>query len=127
MWSNLYCYYNLYDYNFSTEYNYKIIVKTILENECFEQKSQNSFGNKNGYQWIDISIGYTKDGNYHIDNKKINKINILPITTLKKDDQSIHIKHLLRIANKLNWKLFLEQDDLGNENIEINKGKWVLR
>jgi hypothetical protein len=121
MWSNSYCYYNLYDYNFSTEYDYEIIIQTILEHNCFEQKSQNLFGNKNEFPWISIGIGYTRDGNYIIDNIKVDKINILPVVTLKKIDQSKYINYMLKISKKLNWKLFLEEDDEGNEDVEINK------
>ncbi|GHV86618.1 hypothetical protein AGMMS50230_22260 [Spirochaetia bacterium] len=119
MYSNLYNYYNICDYDFSTEHDYAIIVKTILENNGLKQKAQNLFENQNDFPWIDIGITYTRDGNYTIDNTKVDKINLITIVVLKKIDQLIYTNVLLGIAKKLSWKLFLEEDDDGNENIEI--------
>ncbi len=34
-------------------------------------------------------------------------------------DQQIYIGTFKHIANRLNWKLYLEEDDEGNENLEL--------
>jgi hypothetical protein len=91
------------------------------------------------FPWINIGIVYTKDGNYAINNRsrtrteglpgiklsprmknEIKKINLITVTTSRKIEQNIYIEKLLNIANKINWKLYLEEDEDGNENIVIN-------
>jgi hypothetical protein len=48
-------------------------------------------------------------------------VNLVAIVSSKNPDldQQIYIDTFKQIANKLNWKLYLETDDEGNENIEV--------
>ena len=122
MWSNIYVYYSIQSdetcsksiktdeiVNIFSEYNF---LKKYIGNQTFE--------NKEDFPWIKISFTFTKDGNYNISNAIDDKINIIPILTTR-EAQPDYFKFMLEVANKIHWKLFLEEDDDHNENIEINK------
>ena len=120
MYSNQYRYYEIHGDNYSQKMEYRKIVKIILDQNCFVQKDNQIFKNKDDFPWISIGIVYTQNDNYATKNEK-KEINLITIVTQKNIDQSIYTNVLLNIAKELNWKLFLEEDDEGNENIEILK------
>ena len=123
MWSNIYVYYNIQSdetcskdikteniVNIFSEYNF---LKKYIGNRCFENKEE--------FSWIKIYLTFTKDGkNFMSDTIYNDRINIIPIITTR-EAQSNYFEFMLEIANKINWKLFLEEDDDHTENIEIIK------
>lgn len=65
----------------------------------------------------------TEKGDFGSTEKILNYVNLISIVCSKGNniDQSVYTTILLNIAKKLSWKLFLEEDDCGNENVEITK------
>ena len=120
MFSNQYGYYLIHGSDFSQGIDYEKIVEIILKQNCFLQIDNQIFKNNDNFPWINIGIVYTMDGNYSTNNKKLDKINLITITTSKKYDQTIYITELIKVAEKIGWKLYSEEDEFGNENIEIN-------
>ena len=122
MWSAKYNYYNIQcDEQFSQKLDKSIIVNCLLETKFFQQTNQQSFTNTDKFPWAEISLVETYDGNFSSSEKENQFVTLLAIVCSKGQniDQQIYIDALKQIANKLNWKLYLEEDDDGNENIEI--------
>jgi len=124
MWSNKYNYYNIQsDLDFSQKVESENVVQLLLNTNCLVQQNHQSFKNSENFPWLDIIITMTEEGNFSSTEKSLNYINLIAIVCAKRDDidQSVYTNVFLNIANNLNWKLFLEEDDFGNENIEIIK------
>lgn len=122
MWSDRYNYYNIQsDENFSQKLNIETVIHTLLESNCFNQKNHQSFENREDFPWSEIVLAETKDGNFNSSDKKIDFVNLIAIVCSKGQniDQQIYLDAFLEIANNLNWKLFLEEDDEGNKNVQI--------
>jgi hypothetical protein len=119
MYSDVYGYYNICSENYIQKIEYEKIIEIILEQNCFVQIDNQTFRNDNDFPWINIVIAYTEDGCYSIKDEKLDEVNLIAIVTSKRNDQTIYRDKLLRISRKLHWALFLEEDEEGNENIEI--------
>lgn len=122
MWSDRYNYYNIRsDKNLSSKLNIETVIRSLLESNCFNQKDHQSFENSENFPWSEIILVESKDGNFNSSDKKIDFVNSIAIVCSKGQniDQQIYLDAFLEIANNLNWKLFLEEDDEGNENLEI--------
>lgn len=63
----------------------------------------------------------TKDGNFAASANKIPYTNLVAIVCSKgqEHDDKMYVDTFLKIAKTLNWKLYLEEDDDGNEDIEV--------
>ena len=63
----------------------------------------------------------TYDGNFSASDKENQFVTLIAIVCSKGKnvDQQIYIDAFKQIANNLKWKLYLEEDDEGNEDIEI--------
>lgn len=123
MWSDRYNYYNIQsDENFSQKINTETVVHILLESNYLKQKNHHSFENRENFPWVEIMLTETKDGNFSSSDKKNDLVNLVAIVCSKEQDidQQIYLDAFLEIANNLNWKLFLEEDDEGNKNIEIS-------
>jgi hypothetical protein len=122
MMSDRYNYYNIqFDRHFSQKLDKSIVVSYIVETELFKQKNHQSFINSENFMWVDILLVETYDGNfasYDTENQFVTLIAIV-CSKGKDTDQQIYLDTFKQIANKLNWKLYLVQDDDGNENIEL--------
>ena len=126
MWSNKYNYYNIQsDLNFSQKVETEKVIQLLLGTNCLVQKNHQSFQNSEKFPWLDITITMIEDGNFSSVEKPLNCINLISIVCTKSSDtdQSVYTNLFLIIANNLNWKLFLEEDDCGNENVEITNDK----
>jgi hypothetical protein len=122
MWSDKYNYYNIQsDKYFSQKTDTERVVNILLETDCFIQKNHQSFTNAETFPWVDVIIVETADGNFSATDKPFPQVNLIAIVCSKATeiDQLVYKNVFLSIADKLNWKLFLEADDNGNENIEI--------
>jgi uncharacterized UBP type Zn finger protein len=125
MWSDRYNYYNIQsDKYFTQKVATEIAVRIVLQTNSFIQKNHQSFINTEIFPWVDVIIVQTEDGNFAATDKPFSKANLIAIVCSKGNeiDQSIYKNIFLDIAEKLNWKLFLEADDDGNEGIEIRRG-----
>jgi hypothetical protein len=91
MFSNEYRYYAIHGNNFSEKIQYKNIVGIIIKQNCFIQTGNQTFKNNNNFPWIDMSIFYTQNGNYSVNNKKLIEVNLITIITSKEIDQKIYI------------------------------------
>lgn len=120
MWSDRYNYYNIQSDQFFTE---KVEIKTVydilLKTNCFQQKNHQTFANAPNYPWVDIVLVETKDGNFVTGDKEVQFVTLIAIVCSKGQniDQSIYLNVFSKIAETLNWKLYLEAG--GDENIEI--------
>lgn len=122
MWSDKYNYYNIQsDKFFSQKTNVEKIVSIVLQTNCFIQKTHQSFTNAETFPWTDITIVETSSGSFAATDRPFRDANLIAIvcSKAKEIDQSVYKNVFLSIAEKLNWKLFLEADDNGNETIEI--------
>lgn len=122
MWSDRYNYYNIQsDEHFSQRLTKSAIVNCLLETNLFKQANHQSFTNSDKFPWANIVLIETYDGNYTLSDKEIEFVTLLAIVCLKGEDidQQIYIEAFKKIANQLNWKLYLEEDEDGNQNIEL--------
>ena len=124
MWSDRYTYYNIQnDEHFSQKLAKETVIKVFQETNCFKQKDHLCFTNVEGFPCVDIILVETKEGNFASSDKEDPFINLIAIVCSKEQhiDQQIYINTFLQIAEKLKWKLYLEDDNNGNENIEITR------
>lgn len=122
MWSDRYNYYNIQcDEHFSQKLDKSVVVKHLLETKLFKQTNHQSFTNTDKFPWVDITLVETYDGNFISSNEENQFVTLVVIVCSKGQniDQQIYIDAFKQIANKLNWNLYLEEDDDGNENIEL--------
>lgn len=122
MWSDRYNYYNIQsDANYSQQVETNKIVKILMSTNCFIQTTHQTFTNNKTFPWVDIIISGTTDGDFASTDVRLPFVNLISIVCSKgnPDNDSIYKKTFLEIAGKLGWKLFLEMDDDGKENIEI--------
>jgi hypothetical protein len=122
MWSDRYNYYNIqFDEHFSQKLDKSVVVECLLETNLFRRTNHQTFTNKDKFPWVDIVLVETYDGNFASSDKENQFVTLVAIVCSKGQniDQQIYIDTFKQIANKLNWKLYLEEDDDGNENIEV--------
>jgi hypothetical protein len=122
MWSDRYNYYNIqFDTHFSQKLDKSVVVNCLLETKLFKQTSHQAFTNVDDFPWVTILLVETYDGNFSSSDKENQFVTLISIVCSKGQniDSQIYIDIFKQIANELNWKLYLEEDDAGNENIEI--------
>jgi hypothetical protein len=122
MWSDRYNYYNIqFDENFSQRLSKSTVVDTLLETKLFRQINHQKFTNSDQFPWVDILLVETYNGNFAVSEKENQFVTLVAIVCSKGQniDQQIYIDTFKQITNKLNWKLYLEQDDDGYENVEL--------
>lgn len=121
MWSDRYNYYNIqYDEKFGQRLKKSTVVEVLLETKLFRQSNHQTFTNSDEFPWVDIVLVETYDGNFAASEKENQFVTLVAIVCSKREDlnQQVYIDAFKQIANKLKWKLYLEEDDDGNENIE---------
>lgn len=122
MWSDKYNYYNIqHDEQFSQKLDKAIVVKGLLATKNFLQTNHQSFTNSAKLPWLDMVLVETSNGNFASSDNENQFVNLIAIVCSKGEDidQKIYIDAFKKIANTLNWKLYLEEDDDGNESIEL--------
>lgn len=122
MWSDRYNYYNIqFDENFSQKLATDEIVAYLQGTEWFLQKDHQTFTNSESFPWVEIILVETYNGNYSTSSRKNKFTTLIAIVCSKGEgvDQQIYLNAFREVANKLNWRLFLEEDDDGNENVEL--------
>ena len=122
MWSDTYNYYNIQcDENFSQKLDKSVVVNCLLETKNFKQTNHQTFTNSDKFPWVDIVLVETYNGNFAASDKENKFVTLVAIVCSKRQDidQQIYIDTFKQIAIRLNWKLYLEKDDDGNENIEL--------
>ncbi|MCU0431089.1 MAG: hypothetical protein MUF42_14080 [Cytophagaceae bacterium] len=122
MWSDIYNYYNIqFDEKFSQKLSKATVVDYLLNTGMFKQTNHQTFTNSDKFPWVDIVLVETYDGNFAASDKENQFVTLVAIVCLKGQDidQQVYIDTFKLIANRLNWKLYLEEDDDGNENIEL--------
>ena len=122
MWSDRYNYYNLqFDEKYGQTLKKSTVVDAFLETKLFRQTNHQTFTNSDEFPWVDIVLAETYDGNFVASEKELQFVTLVAIVCSKGQDvnQQLCIDTFRQIARKLNWKLYLEEDDDGNENIEL--------
>lgn len=122
MWSDRYNYYCIqFDKCFSQKLDKAFVIECLLATNLFKQTGQQTFTNIDKSTWINIVLSDTDDGNYSSSNSENQFVTLIAIICSKGQniDQQIYIETFLQITSKLKWKLYLEEDDNGNEYIEI--------
>jgi hypothetical protein len=122
MYSYRYIYYNIQsDGLFTQEVARETLVTLLLATDCFLQKGPQSFSNKPPFPWISLDLFKTEDGNYALQETPIPFVNLIAVVGLKSGDVDgrLYTDVLKALAGKLGWKLYLEEDEDGNENVEI--------
>lgn len=123
MWSDRYNYYNIKsDQEHTQKLATKNVIDTLLQTGNFVKTNHQTLSNADHFPWVNITLVEAKDGNFVSSAKKTHFINLIAIVCAKGKniDQQLYIKTFLKVAEKLNWRLYLEADDKGNENIEIS-------
>lgn len=122
MYSHIYNYYNIqFDEKFGQRLNVSTVVDAILETKLFRQSNPRKFINSDEFPWADLGLFDTYDGNYGGSDNGSQFVTLIAIVCSKRENinQQIYIDAFKQIASKLNWKLYLEEDDDGNENLEL--------
>lgn len=122
MWSDIYNYYNIqFDKQFSQKLDKSVVVECLLATKLFKQTDHQTFTNTDEFPWVDIVLVETYDGNFALSDKENPFVTLVAIICSKGQniDQQIYINTFKQISRKLNCKLYLEQDDDGNEHIEL--------
>ncbi len=123
MWSEKYNYYNIqFDEHFSQKLDKSIVVECLLETNRFKQTNHQTFTNTDEFPWVDLILVETYDGNLASSETEDQYVTLVAIVCLKGEyiNQKIYVDLFSQIAEKLHWKLYLELDDDGIENIEIH-------
>lgn len=122
MWSDKYYYYNVqYDKHFNQKLDKAFVVNCLLETKFFKQISHQTFTNSDKFPWVNIALIETDNGSFVLSEKENQFVSLIAIVCSKGENinQQLYIDTFREIANKLNWKLYLEEDDDGNENVEL--------
>lgn len=122
MWSDQYNYYNIqYDEKFSQRLEKSTVVAALLETNWFKQINHQSFANADTFPWLEIVLVETYDGNFASSEDENQYVTLIAVVCLKGKnvDQMVYINAFKQIAKKLNWKVYLEENDFGIENIEV--------
>lgn len=123
MWSPYYKYYQIRkDKLYSELVDTEIVTSMILKNENILSNGKLSFKSKKDCPGISITIIKTNDGNYGIkESTHFSEINLIEVITSgsNESDEEWFLGFLRGISNKLNWKIILEEDDDGNEEVLI--------
>jgi len=122
MWSDKYIYYNIqFDEKFGQRLSKSTVVNALRETKLFRQTDHQSFTNSKIFLWVDIVLVETNDGNFSSFDEENQFVTLIAIVCSKRQEinQQVYIDTFKQIANKLKWKLYLEEDDEGNENIEL--------
>ncbi len=118
MVSHLYQYYTLQsDEAFSQKAAIETVTEILLQTHCLTQTGHQSFVNTSDFPWLVLSAHFTPDGNFASTEKPFSYVNLISIVCSKNVDQSVYTRVLLKIAKQLNWRLVLEQDEDGNEDV----------
>ena len=122
MWSDKYYYYNIqFDEKFGQKLANSTIVSVLLETKLFKQTNPQSFTNTDKFPWVDIFLTETYDNNFSAHDNENQFVTLIAIVCPKGQDvnRQVYIDAFKKVADKLNWKLYLEEDDEGKENIEM--------
>ncbi|NQX40368.1 hypothetical protein SAMN05421820_105248 [Pedobacter steynii] len=122
MWSDRYNYYNIQsDEGYTKKVETGIVLQILLKSGYFLQKDHQTLVNAENFPWLEMVLAETEDGSFATSDKKLPYVNLIAVVCTKSAaiDQGVYLKAFLEMAEELNWKLYLEEDDEGNENIEI--------
>jgi hypothetical protein len=122
MWSGVYNYYSIQsDLEFTRKETSSFVAKILNQTEKLIQTNHQSFINKDSFPWVQIIIVMTKDGGYSSTENELPFVNLISIACRNENEieQKIYFDTFLKVARELNWKLYLEHDDNGNDYIEI--------
>ncbi|MBB4107651.1 hypothetical protein [Pedobacter zeae] len=98
-------------------------MKILLQSGNFVQKDHQSLSNADHFPWVSITLVEAKRGGFSSSKRQTDFINLIDIvcSSGKNTDQQLYLKTFLAIAEKLQWNLYLEADDEGNENVIIER------
>jgi hypothetical protein len=122
MWSDIYWYFNIQkDKWIYQPLAIEPVIELLLKTDCLEQISQQIFKNKEFFPWIELILANSNNGNFATSSEPISYINLIAIVCSRGNghDEEKWKDLLLKIAYQLHWKLFLEEDDHGNEGLEV--------
>ncbi|MBB6235581.1 hypothetical protein HDC90_000178 [Pedobacter sp. AK013] len=124
MWSDRYNYYSIKsDLQHKKKAATQSVIDVLLQTRNFVQKDHQTLSNADHFPWACITLAEAKEGSFSSSKKQTDFINLIDIVCSKGKniDQQAYIIAFLEIAEKLNWNLYLEADDEGNENIIIER------
>ncbi len=119
MWSNKYFYFNIQKNSSEWEYlDTKKVQEIFLKINHLEQINECEFRNNAEFPFIDITLANAINGDFSTTLELPKEINLISVVCSKNDLYENQYRNLLlKIASELNWKLFLEEDEEGNEQI----------
>ena len=122
MWSDRYNYYQIKsDIAYSKNIHPVAAINLFLQTGHFVKTKNNELKNASHFPWINVVLVNSNNGNFSYSEKELPTINLIAIVCAKGQeiDQAIYLSPLMQIARKLNWRLYLEEDDEGNTAIEF--------
>lgn len=115
----MYCYYNIQsDENFSKKIKRESLITFLQEINELQQQDHQTFKNKYGFPWLKMILIETNNGNYAPSVIPNEWVTLVAIVCSEDNDQNVYIKLFKKIADFLDWKIYLEDDDKGNELVE---------
>lgn len=124
MWSDRYNYYSIKsDLQHKKKTKTRSVMDVLLQTGNFVKQDHQSLCNADHFPWTSITLVEAKEGSFSSSKRQADFINLIDIVCSKEKniDQQLYLKTFLAIAEKLNWNLYLEADDEGNENIIIER------
>ncbi|WP_338812506.1 hypothetical protein V9L05_13965 [Bernardetia sp. Wsw4-3y2] len=122
MYSDRYNYYTIQsDLRFTQNIDTKKFIDIILETGFLKEKDHQTFINNEKIPFMSLFICKVEGGGFAPSRELPKNINLISIvcTKSKEINQKIYTDILLSISTKIGWKVFLEEDENGNEFVEI--------
>lgn len=113
-----YTYYSIqFDENFGQYLNKELIINYLSKIKSLKQITHQTFANSEDFAWLSMSLVETYDGNFSTSNIENQLVTLISVVCDGDIEQKIYTDFLLHIAQILNWRLFVENDE--KEWIEI--------
>lgn len=110
-----YCYYNIQsDKHFSKKIQRESLVAFLQTFAELQQQSHQIFKNKSDFQWLEMILVETNDGNYASSEILNEWVTLIAIVCSENANQNAYIEVFKKIADYLGWQVYQEDD--GGEN-----------
>ncbi|MDO5105627.1 hypothetical protein [Capnocytophaga sp.] len=110
-------YYIQSDENFSKKIERTQLVDFLQSVKELQQKDHQTFQNSTDFQWFDMILTETKDGNFASSDTPIGWVRLIAVVCDENANQNAYIQLFRKIADHFGWQLYKENDDRENELI----------
>lgn len=113
-----YCYYNIQsDRHFSKKIKRESLIAFLQTIAELQQQSHQTFKNKSDFQWLEMILVQTKDGNYALSEGPNGWVTLIAVVCNENANQNAYIEVFRKIADYLGWQVYQEDNDGENRLI----------